>query len=900
MRRIAAWRRYLTFWRADIERDVADELTFHREMRVEEFMARGMTEPDARRAVAERLGDIGAARDECIEWGQIRATHARRASFLDGLRSDLRYASRSLLRAPGWTVVALLTIALGVGATTAVFSIADTLLVRTLPYPSASRVFLAQRQWNAGKRVVPSSLPFGMAKAWRESAHTIEDAVLASGGNPATLLLGNDSLRVTTARAEPGFVAFAGSRLLRGRVPTPEEVTPDAHLMFITERLWRTAFGGSPDVIGQRTKLNGEDWTIVGVTPASLTIPSFRSERGDLLQLVNATEPASGSILVRLKRGITRDAATAELSTIMHNAKLPDVRPGPWPMPLTLTRPQDWLAIRQPLVMLTAAVGLLLLVACTNVAHLLLARGAARQRELAIRHAIGASRPRLVRQLITESILLAFIGGTLAAVVGWGGLHVLMALRPGSMEFNALTYVSADRGMIAIAAGLALTCGFGVGLLAAMRSAHRDVATALRVSATNARHGAGRLRSLLVVGQVAVSATLLVGALLLVHTLFALEHTDVGFDTRGLYAITLRVPSNMNGPDRAAFAVEARSRLRELPGVAGAVISDQIPGGPGRMQLAVWETPDRPQDPRDGTNGTAISAVPADYFDMMHMRLLVGRTFDEQSFARREIVVSHSLANQVAPGRSAIGVRIRNARARTWGANYSPGNGRQPVASPDEPWQTIIGVVPDVMTNLTQAAPDAALYTPLSLLGTASVVDPRISILVRDTTPDAAVRLSRFAARIQSSDSPPTVVSVRDAIDASLAEPRFAMRVLAAFAVLGVILAATGLFGVISYSVGQRTSEIGVRMALGATRGSIARLVVGDGVRLASIGIIVGLLGAVVATRLVQSVLYGVSPLDPIAFAGGAVLLLVVAAIACMAPMLRATMVDPADAVRAD
>jgi predicted permease len=900
MTQVPSWRRYLTFWRTNIETDVADELAFHVQMLIDDYMARGMTEADARHAVAERLGDVDAARSECIEWDEIRATHARRASFADELRSDVRYAIRSLRRAPAWTAVALLTIALGVGATTTVFSVADALLVRTLPYPASSRVFLAQRQWTTGKDVVPSALPFGMAKMWRERAQTIEDAVLASGGNTAALSIGNDSMAVTTSRAEPGFIAFAGSHLLLGRVPTPDEVTPTAHLLLLTERLWRTAFDASPSAVGRAVKLDGETWTVVGVMPASLTIPSFRSERGDLLQLINATEPASGSILVRLKPGVTRAAATAELDAIMKASNLPDVRPGPWPMTLTLTRPEDWLAIRQPLVMLTAAVGLLLLVACTNVAHLLLARGASRRRELAVRHALGAGRWRLVRQLATESLLLAVVGGALAMAIGWAGLHLLIALRPATRDFNALTYVSPDRGMIPIAAALAIGCGLVVGVLAAIRIANRDLAAALRVGAANAGHGARRLRSMLVVGEVAISATLLVGALLLVHTLFALEHTDVGFDTRGLYGVTLRTPNGMKAPDRAAFAAELRDRFTHAAGVEGAVISDQVPGNFGRMQLAVWETPDRPQDPRNGTDGTAISTVPANYFSTMHMPLLAGRTFDDGSAARGEIVVSQSLARQVAPGRSPLGVRIRNARARTWGANYSPGRPGPTAPSPDEPWQTIVGVVPDVMTNLIQSAPDAGLYKPLSLTDTMTVHSPRITILVRDASPDAAARLAAIAASARPNDVPPTVIRVRDAIDESLAEPRFTMRVLTVFAGLGVVLAAIGLFGVVSYGVGQRTREIGVRMALGASRASIAQLVVGEGIRLASIGVVVGLAGAVVATRIVQSVLYGVSRFDPVAFAGGAVLLLCIAVLACVAPMLRATAIDPATAVRAE
>jgi len=899
-----AWRRYLTFWRANIERDVADELAFHTEMRIEEYMARGMTEAEARRAVAERLGDVNAAREACVQLGRIRATHARRASFVDGLRSDLRYALRSMRRTPAWTAVALLTIALGVGATTTVFSIADTLLVRTLPYPNGSRVYLAQRQWTAGGQVVPSSLPFGMAKVWRERAESIEDAVLASGGNSAWLAMAGDSLQVTTAHAEPGFVAFAGAHLLRGRVPTTDEVTPNAHLMFLTEQLWRSAFGASPDVIGRAMKLHGEDWTVVGITPASLVIPSFRAQRADLIQLVGATEPASGSILVRLKPGATRAAATDELSAIMKNANLPDVRPGPWPMPLTLTRPQDWLAIRQPLTMLTGAVALLLLVACTNVAHLLLARGAARQREIAVRHAIGAARSRLVRQLATESVLLALVGGAFAAIIGWLGLHTLVALRPNDRDFNALTYVSPSSGMVAIAAVLGIGCGLVVGLVAAVRSAHRDLAVDLRIGAASTAYSARRLRSMLVVAEVGVSATLLVGALLLVHTLFALEHTEVGFDTRGLYGVTVHVPEGIRAPDRIALAVELRQRFARLPGVESAVIANQVPGSSVRAQLAVWETPDHPRDPRDGTDGTEIYTVPPEYFAAMHMPLSAGHTFDDGSFARNEVLVSRSLANQLAPGRSAIGLRIRNARARTWASNVVvPGKAAAP--SPDEPWQTIVGVVPDVMTNLIQRSSGNALYHPLTLTDTAAVgaLDPMgrsISILVRAHVEDAGLRLAQVAASVQHGGPRPAVLDVREQIDASLAEPRFTMRVLAAFAALGVLLAAIGLFGVISYSVGQRTREIGVRMALGATRSSIARLVVGDGLRLAAAGIVVGLVGALAATRLVQSVLYGVSRFDAAAFAGGAALLLVVATIACVAPTVRATAIDPARALRAE
>lgn len=898
-----SWRRYLTFWRGDIARDVNDELRFHTEMRVDEFMARGMTEAEARRAVAERLGDVDAAKAECIDWGLVRETHARRASVIDGLLSDVRYALRALARTPGWTAIALLTIALGVGATTTVFSVADSLIVRTFPYPNASRVFIAQRQFTINGDVVAVSLPFGMSTVWREKARTIEDAVLAGGGFPELFGSGADTLTANVSFVEPGFIAFAGAHLVIGRVPKQDELTPSTHLMFITEQFWRRQYAASPDVIGKTVKVRGDDWTIVGVVPASLTVPNFRAPRSDVLAIAAPDQQVNSAVLVRLKPGVSREAATAELEAIMQHADLQDVRAVPMPMPLRLKKPEDWLAIRRPLVMLTGAVALLLLVACTNVAHLLLARGAARQRELAVRHALGAGRSRLIRQLVTESVVLAIIGGALAAIVGWAGLHLLMALKPDDREFNALTYVSTNHAVLSIASALAILAGVAIGVIAALRSAHRDVAVALRIGAASSAHTARRLRSLLVVGEVALSAMLLVGALLLVHALFSLEHESLGFDARGLYGIEMRLPRGMAPAARDAFAAEARDRIAAMPGVSDAIVSGRVPGGRGFTFIGAWETPDHPRDTRESDGGFDDYAVTARYFSMLHMRLLAGRTFDEGSYERNEIIVSQSFANVVSPGRSPLGLRVRNATARTRsGIHVIPGQKPAPPA-PDEPWKTIIGVVPDVVTSFGQHPVTGMFYHPLAPQGSTSPAGfglPRATVIVRIAHPSALGRVSAFASALAPNGGSATVTNVRETIDATLAEPMFVMRLLVAFAALGVVLAAIGLFGVISYSVSQRTREIGVRMTLGATRGSIARLVVGDGVRLALAGIVLGLGGALVATRLIASVLFGVSRFDPFSLGAGAALLLAVAVIACVAPMLRATAIDPAIAVRAE
>jgi putative ABC transport system permease protein len=868
MKKTPAWRRYLTFWRNDVVDDVDDELRFHVEMRVAEYMTRGMAEAEARGAVAERLGDVDAARAQCIEQGKLREVHARNADFVDSLRSDIRYALHSLGRAPGWTAVALLTIALGIGATTAVFRVADTLLLRPIPYRDASRVFVFRRLYNVGlNRQMSAPFSLEVVRAFREHAHSLE-AAAPFRAERDQLTAGADSILVEAAMIDTAFLPLAGVHPLIGRNFTAAEVAPHGpSVMLLGEDLWRSQYGAARDVIGKVVQFSGQSTTIIGVVPASLTLPELR--RGRAEAWVPFQEDLVDAVAVRLKPGVSRDAATQELAAIVKRS----ADDKPWwrdiRYDIRLVRPQDLLDFRQALAMLTGAVALLLLVACTNVGHLLLARGAARQRELAIRQALGAGRKRLVRQLVTEVLVIAVIGGALAMPVAWAALHLLQALRPESLV--ALSYVQNDR-VITMSAVLAIAAGLAIGVGSALRSARRDLSLALRANASTAPTGR-RLRGALVVGEIALSATLLVGALLLIHALYDLERKRLGFDATGLYSITFR-------PDTPGPAVSAtvlgeliRQRAKGIPGMEGSAVA--VSGG---AAFATFET-SRRAALDNAPRATGISAIGPEYFSMMGMPLVAGRTFDDGSLGRNEVIVNTTLARMLVPDGSPLGIRFRNARPIRFAKD----------------WLTVIGVVPDVVDNLL-GVPQPQIYAPI---GNPNAIGP-LTLYVRLRGEPSPESLTRFAASVQPSGTKPVIASVRQKIDESAAEPRFAMRVMTIFAALGVLLASIGLFGVVSYSVGQRTREIGVRMTLGATRGAIARLVVSDGIRLALLGIVVGLAGAVTGTRLIQSMLFGVSRVDPFAFGAGAVLLLAVAVVACVVPMWRATGVDPVVAVRAE
>ncbi|HXB23824.1 MAG TPA: ADOP family duplicated permease [Gemmatimonadaceae bacterium] len=803
------------------------------------------------------------------------------AQLAKDVASDSAFALRSFRRAPGWAFVTLLTIALGVGASTAVFSVADTFLIQPLPYRDASRVYAVSLEDTVQGRTYRRPVPPHITREWRRSARTIEDA--ASYG-PTTRSFFHGALNdvyVRTTTVDEGFLGFTGARPVIGRGFTPDETVPNGpRSLLISEGFWRREFGGSPDVLGKAVRLaqwsdsDSRSWTVVGVMPASLALPDFQNQRPDIwLPLVDREESWISGVAVRLRPGQSPRAASEELTAILDRTGGLDQYGSLHPR-VRVSRPQDDLTFRQALLLLTGAVVLLLLIACSNVSHLLLQRGLTRERELAIREALGAGRLRLVRQLVTESTLLALAGGALAMVVAWASLNGLMWLRP--TDVPALSYVSTTRGVVPIAAALAIAVGLAIGVLGAMHVVHGHLGQSLRAGASSATRSHRRLRATLVVGQIGLSAILLVGAILLIRAVVDLERERLGFDPRDLYAVSfdeLKHPRSLES--QATFAATIREAARRTLGTRDVTIAADPFSAMG-YSFAV-EMPEH-----RGAVWPAMSikenSVAPDYFSMLRMPLIAGRLFDDGALSSNEVIVSRSLAHRLWHDDNVIGRQFRNA---------TPGGGIQQ-------WQTVVGVAPDILTNRLDRESKPVLYRSFPH------DEPLTSLIVRLRRKDALELLRRFAKSVQPDPLEWGVRDVNEEVEQSTAEPRFTMAVLLLFALCGVLLAAIGLFGVVSYTLSQRTREIGVRITLGATRRDIVGLLLRDALSEVALGTGIGLVGALAVTRFTQTLAYGVHGFEPITFILAAVAVLLASSVACAGPLFRATRVDPTVAIRGE
>jgi putative ABC transport system permease protein len=875
----ATWRRYLRFWGPRAESDVDDELRFHVEMRIRDYMARGMSEADARTATARRLGDLATMRAECLTITTRRERRMTRAQLVDALAQDVSFALRTLGRQRGWTAVAILTLALGIGANTAVFSVVNSLLLHPLPYPNADRmaiVFQEPTQGNqTGVNVMVSPRP-QVVEAWRASARSVEDLEAYATSDMTLLPDKGEAATVHVASILPSFVPFTGERPLIGRAFVQGDVA-DGHSAMLDEGIWRSRYGSDASIIGKALSLDGSLYTVVGIMPAAFKPPRLTQSATDVwLPLDLRNKNIGVSAIGRLRRGATYGTAQRELDSIATRVDAVDANRVHFRT--KLVPPSQMVNFRQSLLLLSAAVALVLLIACANIAHLLLARAATRQRELAIRAALGAGTGRLVRQLLTESLVLAGGGCVGGLVLGGIGLRVLIALRPASL--SELEAARMDFATLLVGIGLAAVTGVLFGVIGAVQSARHSTHESLKAGtlSTSQARQANRLRSLLVISEIALSTTLLVGASLLVRSVVRLQTMDPGFSPQGLYGIQLVLPEKAYATPaaRRAFYNELVSRARAISGVRGATAAEGAPPSMSFMIGAMQVEGEAPPAPGT-TSFINFNGVGSDYFRLMGIRLVQGTTFSDTTEKSNEVMVNEGFARKYWPGKNAVGRRLRI------------------VFNGQGDWRTIVGVAANAFTGgLTSEASAPMLYTPF-----AGNFQPVLIVRAAPgTSPMSTVR--SLVPAIDRRLPPPNMTNIQDAMVQSVAGPRFTMLLLAAFTVLALVLAAVGLYGVLAYAVAQRTREIGIRIALGATRRAIARAVVGQGVLLAIVGIAIGLGGSFWATKLIERMLYGVPRSDPMSFAAGALLLFATAMAACLVPMRRAVAVDPLIAMRAE
>lgn len=806
-----------------------------------------------------------------------------RVQTMETLIQDLRFALRTLARQKAWTAVAVVTLALGIGANTAVFSVVNDLLLDPLRYPSADRLVLISRvNAKSGLQLTP---PRKLRAAW-SSTHSFE-ALQGVTTQDVTLMSAGEPRAVQAAMIEPSFFSFADARLKAGRAFREDEATPSAApVAIVSERFARSQLGGVDSALGKSIRLDTKSYAVVGVVEDGVRLPTFSTRSSEIwIPLLPDIPFLSGPVVGRLKAGVTKEAATRELDAIASDVARADGSIKGTPFAINVRTPGSTGQTRSSVFLLAGAVILLLLIACANVAHLLLARGAAREREIAIRAAVGAGRHRIIRQLLTESMLLA-IGGCLAGLgVGLLSLRLIVALRPPNI--NELANAHIDGRVLIVTMIVSAVTGIAFGLTSALHGARSTVFTILRSSvsgtASKSRH---RLRSVLVITEMSLSAMLLVGATLLIRTVVNLHRMDPGFDTANLYAMPVNLPSARypKPADREAFSRRLLEAAKRLPGVDQVTVADNVPTRTGVI-IGSWEAEGAsPGLNPDRAGFSTMNTVRPEYFELMKMRFIAGRAFDEGSKARGEVIISQSLAQQLWPNGAAVGRRFRMA-------------GTTPGSAPAT-WNVVVGVLTNAsLLSLRDQRGTPAIYYP-SETGTGY----EGATLVLRTRPGHSpfADLRRLSLALEPNLPPPTVLRIADLLNDTVASQRFMMTLLSAFAALAVCLSAIGLYGVIAYMVSQTTREIGVRIALGASRTDIARLVMRHGVTLAAVGLAIGLALASWGMGLLRGSLYGVSPTDPFSFAAGAVSLMLVAAFACLVPTRRALRVDPVIAMRGD
>ena len=864
-----------TTHKGQVERELTEEVSSYVEMLTEEKMKNGMNEQDARRAALVEVGGVEQVKEE------VRAS--RTGFGLETFMMDLRYGMRSLLKKPGFTITAVIALALGIGANTAIFSVINGVLLRSLAYSNPERIVMLWERNVTGTRMQNVVSP-GNFLDWQKQSTSFEH----------TAAVADQRVNLTGGRGEPeeikaqlvtdGFFHALGVQPFLGRFFLPEEVKVGNDLSIIlSHELWVFRFGADPAILGQQVTISGRPRTVVGVMP-----PGFHFLDNQVKAwLPYALDPAIDyrattgrflRVVGRLKPGVSVEQAQAELTGIAKRLEqaLPKFNTN-WGVNVVPIHEQVVGEIRPILIVLLAAVAFVLLIACANVANLLLSRAAARQKELALRAALGAGRMRLVRQMLTESVLLALMGGVLGVLLAYWGIQLLIGFGPDNIP--RLSEISIDLRVLAFTFGISLVTGVLFGMIPALQASRPDLNDALKEGSRGSTGGRSRtLRNVFVVTEVALALILLIGAGLMIRSFMQLQSVETGFNAENVLTMRAQLPKKKYPEPHNVvdFFKQAQDRIATIPGVQAVGAISYLPLT-GLASRDGFKIPGQPPPKPGEEPGVEVRVVTPTYFQAMGIPLLKGRLLNERDVKEsRVLLINDTLAKRYFPNVDPVGKQIEIS----W-----DGSG------PDE----IVGVVGDIREGALNKEPEPAIYWS----------HPRepysgMALVVR-TSGDASRLAAAVQKEIRAIDPEQPIADVRtlkQVVAKSIARPRFNTLLLSIFAAVALVLASVGLYGVMNYSATQRTHEVGIRMALGATRADIMKLVVGNGMLLTMIGIGIGIVASIGLTRVMQSFLFGVGATDAVTFIGVSALLIAVALIANYIPARKATRVNPVIALR--
>ena len=871
---VRSWRRLTFRWRrAQLDRELAEEIEFHFLMKQQE------TSQNAVDLSRKQMGNITLAREECRDmWSFVR---------LERVLQDLRYAARMFRRTPVFTGIAMVSLALGIGGNTAMFSLVNTLLIKPLPYFEPERLV----------RVI-GIYPRAAIRFFQQESRTM-DVAAVSTGSEWNLTRKGMATRVMGSGTAPNFLDVLGASVRKGRGFQEGEDLPGRDgVAIISDSLWKSQFGSDPAIIGRVITLNGIHREVIGVMPNGFSYPSANVQIWIPMRLdpSNFLEYWAGEfvpLVARLHSGATMAAAQREVQSLVGQFR----KTFPYPMA------RDWNAdstviplqrdivgdIRGKLIILLTSVALVLLIACTNVASLLLSRATTRRKEMALRAALGAGRLRIIRQLLTESMALALVGAVLGIALGMGALSIFKSLLPSSTP--GLAEAAIDWHVVSAVTVLALFTGFAFGLSPALSASQIDLTETIKTGSQRSTGGFWtRLRSFLVAGEVALTMILMVSAGLLLKSLYELSNIHPGFDPMHIVTVRISPDQSFCAQRSACIALYEHlvERARRLSGVASVAVSNSVPLE-GELPTVPVDVEDHPKTADHPSPMLWLGAVSADYRSTMHIPLVAGRdlTRTDAANAGRVVLISASTAKHFWPRENAIGKHLKTAG--------------------EQQWRTVVGVVGDVKQyRLTSGLPtwvSGAVYMPYAQSTREdSQIPAAMTLLVKANVETS--QLSRAIQQIAKDQAPNVPVSrvqrLEDTVYGSISGFRSVMQVFLSFASTALLLAAIGIYGLMSYWVSQRTYEIGLRVAIGATRQTIVSMILAQGLRVSTYGVLIGILAAMLMTRFLSSFLYGVAATDIITFLAVTTLVLLVAVVATAFPAWRATRIDPVQSLRAE